>query len=294
MRFDRRAIPPPRILCVAPEHTHLLVRDTPFLERDHDVLRRLFVAEAFQRDRHVRFRLAAIQLEPIRASLPKEVFHRFLLWSGDWLVVQEKAPAVQVECDRRGEVIVFQLAAFHDPSILLVNPGIESCERFHRSGHIDVGAEVPQTSEASGDVKRDIVVRPTAGEPGPRSVSLLKFAQFAQRASCLILQTIGIEQDTHVTTCGTLLLRLTDPGRFFQDHGLQVRILLHGTIQCRRPFPLVEDAADLWVGVGNVLSQCVRIESIKGLFAAFVRIFHQIGQGHNRIPGGIRDHLHGQ
>ena len=60
---------------------------------------RLLVAESLQRDRHVGLRLATAQLGPILAGLAEEVFDRFLVLCRDRLIIQEKAPAVEIQRD---------------------------------------------------------------------------------------------------------------------------------------------------------------------------------------------------
>ena len=58
--------------------------------------------------------------------------------------------------------------------------------------------------------------------------------------------------------------------------------------------PLIEDPPDLRIGVGDVRGQRVGVEPVEDLLAALVRILHQVGQRHHRVPRGLRHHLHGQ
>ena len=45
-----------------------------------------------------------------------------------------------------------------------------------------LGAEMTQPSEAGGDVERDVIVRRTAGEPGPGAIGILHVSQLAEQA----------------------------------------------------------------------------------------------------------------
>ena len=124
-------------------------------------------------------RLAASEFQPVRAGLTQEVIDRVLMLLGDRLVLEEEAAAVQVQGNRRRQVIVVLFAVFEDLLIDAVDPVVEPGEGLHRRVDVDLHAQVAQTAEAGGDVQRDVIVGRTAGEPRPGPIGILHVRQLA-------------------------------------------------------------------------------------------------------------------
>ena len=239
-------------------------------------------------------RLAVGQRQPMLAGLAEEVIDRLLGLRGDGPVFQEEAAAVEIKRDRRAEVIVVLVAVAEDLAVDLVDPAVQPGQRLEGRLHVELHAQVPQAAETGGDVERDVIVRRAAGEPRPGPVLILAFGQFLQRPGRLVVEPVVLEEDAHVPPGLALGLGLADPGRFLQQDRLEVLVLLQRAVQGGRAPPLLEDAMDLRIAVGDVPGQGVGIQPIERLLVALVGILHQVGQGHDRVPRRVRDHLHRQ
>ena len=132
------------------------------------------------------------------------------------------------------------------------------------------------------------------GNHGQAPFCVLAFGQLLQGPGRLVVQPVVFEEDAHVPPGLALGLGLADPGRFLQHDRLEVLVLLQRAVQGGRAPPLLEDAMDLRIAVGDVPGQGVGIQAIERLLVALVGIFHEVGQGHDRVPRRVRDHLHRQ
>ena len=291
LRLDRRAVPPPRRLGVAPEHPHLLILDGEFLDGFHDALRRRLVAEARERNREMSLRLA-IQLQPELARLAEEVIHGLLVLRRDRFFADEKAAAIEVKRDRRAEVIVLFFAVLQNLAVRFFDPAVERTERLHRGRRVNFHAEMPQPAEARRDVERDVFVAVSAGEPRPHAVAVLHLAELAQQPRGLGVEPVVVEKDADILPRLALRLRLPHPRRLLKDHGLEVLIFLQRAVQRGRAFPLIEDAADFRIGCRDVPRERICVEPVERLLRAFMRELHEVRQRHHRIPRRIRHHLH--
>ena len=242
----------------------------------------------------MRLRLPDVERQPVLPRLAEPVVHRLAPLLGNGMVPEEEAPAVEIERHGGAEVIGVLVPPLEDVAIRLVGPRIEPVQRLERRPHVQRDAEVPEPPEAGRDVERDVVVGTAAREPGPRAVGKLELLEPPREPLGLAVQPVLVEQDPDVAASLALGLRLSQPGSLLEHHGLQVLVLLEWRVERRRGAPLLEHAADPGVGGGDVARQRGGIEAVEGLFGALVRELHQVRQRHHRIPGGMRDHLHGK
>ena len=116
-----------------------------------------------------------------------------------------------------------------------------------------------QAPEPGGYVKSDVVVGPTTGEPRPCAVAQLELLELVEASAFLVVQTIVVEKDTHVASSLALILGLSHPRGLHEGDRFQILVLFQGTIQSLGSLPLVEDSANLGIGIGDLTSQGVGI-----------------------------------
>ena len=143
-------------------------------------------------------RLPAIELEPIFLGLAEEIIDRLAVLRRDRLVFQEERAAVEIQRDRRIEMIVVLVIVRKNLAVDFVDPAVEPVERFHRRRRVELHAQMPQAAEAGRDVERHVVVRRPAGEPGPCAVAELLVGQFLQQPGRFVVQAVVVEQNADV------------------------------------------------------------------------------------------------
>ena len=181
LRLDWGTVPPPRLLGVAPEHPQLLVGDAVFKNRLYHIERHLLVAQAVQRERDVRLRLAIADLHPMLLCLFNEVVKRLFVCLANGTIFQIKTPAIEVECDGRVEVIVIERLVLDDAFVAFLDPVIESAKRLDRlvDRHA-LYAQMAQTSKACGDIQGNVITGAATGEPWPTAVVVLSAAKLLE------------------------------------------------------------------------------------------------------------------
>ena len=256
LSLDRCAVPPPRVLGVAPEHAEFLGGETMLEDRRDDVGRRFLVGEPMQRDADVRLGLAVAQRQPILFALTDKVVECSLVRGRDRLVFQVKTAAVKVERDGLGEVVFVQISLALESVVPLLNPVIEPDQCLDREADVHVlDSEMPQSCKAGGDVEGDVIVAAAAGHPWPATVRILRLGELVEQPLGIGVEPVFIEQDTDIPPGLTFIFRFAHPGRLEQEQALEVFVFLEWTVKCVGSLPQVKHASDARVGVGDVRSE---------------------------------------
>src|ERR1051325_1056640 len=110
-------------------------------------------------------------------------------------------------------------------------------------------------AKTSHDVERDIVVAAAAREPGPEAIRELHLGELFESALGFVVEAIVIKENAHISASLAFILRLPEPGSFFDRDSFQVLILFERTIERRGVAPLFEDAMNFGIRTGDVPSQ---------------------------------------
>ena len=128
-------------------------------------------------------------------------------------------------------------------------------------------------------------------EPGKATGLALEAGELVEAASHFTLQPVRFEEEGEALHVFALRSSFQDPGGFGQKEPLEFRILFQGR---KKPFsfpPTLQNLPDLGVGGQNPLGDHVGVESVKQLFGALVGVLHQVGEGLEGEPEGVRDRL---
>ena len=191
-------------------------------------------------------------------------------------------------------MIVLFLSMFENVPVGLVNPIVQTVERLNGQGRIDIHPKMTQPAKTGGNVEGDVVIPPASREPGPGSVRQLHLLELLESPAFLVIETVVIKENAHITAGFTLAFGLAYPWSLHQCDRLQILVLFQGTVQCLGSLPLIEYATNLGIRIGDLTGQRVCIEPVKGLLGTLMGKFHQVRQCHYRIPGRIGNHLDGK
>ena len=270
--------------------------DAALFERVHDgersrVLPAAEIAKSLQGDGQVPLGLAALGFEPELPGLAQEKVERRLVRRRNRQVLQEETPPVKPQRIRGARDVVFGMRRLQNARVFLSHLGIQMLQRTECATHGDIHAEVPKAAKAGGNVQRHVLRPPAAREPRPGTVGKLHLGQPFERRLGFGVQAVLVEKNADVAPGLALGLGLPQPRGFFDHHRFDILVFLERTVESGRVLPLVEDAADSRVAVGDEPGQGVGVEPVKGLLAALVRVFHEVGQRQHGVPGGVGGHL---
>ena len=242
-------------------------------------MRRLQVTKPFQGQGQLGLRLPR-QVHPVRLKA-----RQLRLQSGpefrlDGRVFKEVAPCIQIQ-NQAGTPVSTMVFL---PGQIVIHPAVHGIQRLDGATDIQVDTEVTQPAEAAHNAQRNVFIAHASGIPWPQTAGVLPGFELCQCGRQLLSQAVLIKQESHVSASLGFRVGLPDPGCFFEKHGLEILVLFQGTVQRICVLPLVKHRANPRIAVGDIRCQTVGIIAIEDLVRAPSRVFHEIGQGHDRVP----------
>ena len=251
--LDGSPVPPPGIFFVTPVHAEFVVSLGELFERSHDVGGRdFFLAESLDGEGEVGLGLPW-QRKPVFGGLGEEVGDGFFVLASDGLVFEKEATAVEVKGDGAGEVVGVFVSVLEDVAVGVVDPAVKLLQGFYGGFEVEaLEPEVTETAETGGDIESDVVASAAACKPGPGAVGQLHVRELAHGSCGLRIKPVVVEKDADLAAGGAFIFALHEPWGLGEHDGFEVLVFLERAVESLGAFPEVEDAADFWVGLGDV------------------------------------------
>src|ERR1041385_5485705 len=143
-------------------------------------------------------RLAIVEFQPILSRLAEKIIDRLAVILCQRPIFEEEAASIQIERNRRREMIQGRIAMRENIAIDLIDPAVEAIERAESGIDWHADIQMAQAAKSGRYIKCDVIVSMPAGKPRPRTVRKLHFGELLQRASHFGIQAIVLKENPDI------------------------------------------------------------------------------------------------